>query len=121
MVLGADGRAFVSERRAGTVSVFDPRSGRKLCTAHVAADPVGLALAPDGQTLYVTSGMSAKLTALNTQTMESRWAVDVAREPRAIVLTRDGSRAVLAHIAGKPVSAVETAPVDQAGDVGNPL
>ncbi len=107
VVLGADGRAFVSERRAGTVSVFDPRSGRKLCTAHVAADPVGLALAPDGQTLYVTSGMSAKLTALNTQTMESRWAVDVAREPRAIVLTRDGSRAVLAHIAGKPVSAVE--------------
>jgi DNA-binding beta-propeller fold protein YncE/mono/diheme cytochrome c family protein len=102
-----DGRAFVSERRAGTVSVFDPRSGRKLCTAHVAADPVGLALAPDGQTLYVTSGMSAKLTALNTQSMESRWAVDVAREPRSIVLNHDGSRAVLAHIAGKPVSAVE--------------
>lgn len=107
VLMSPDGRAFVSERRAGTISVFDPRSGRKLCTAHVAADPVGLALAPDGQTLYVTSGISAKLTALNTQTMESRWAVDIAREPRSIVLTRDGSRAVIAHIAGKPVSAVE--------------
>jgi YVTN family beta-propeller protein len=104
VLLSADGRAFVTERRSGSVSVYDPRSGRRLCTTRVASDPFAMALSPDGTTLYVTSAVSAKLTAIDTSTLRTKWTTDTQREPRAIALTRDGSRAVVSHIAGRPVT-----------------
>ncbi len=107
VLLSSDGRAFVSERRAGTVSVYDPRTGRKLCTARVAPDPFAMALSPDGRTLLVTSGSSAKLTALDAQSMQTKWSADTAREPRAVAFSRDGRRAILTHIAGKPLSVLD--------------
>ncbi|MBL8685617.1 MAG: hypothetical protein JNK05_40950 [Myxococcales bacterium] len=109
VLLSADGRAFVTERRSGSVSVYDPSSGRRLCTTRVASDPFAMALSPDGATLYVTSAISAKLTALDTSTLRTKWTADTAREPRAIALTRDGSRAVLSHIAGRPVTVFDVA------------
>lgn len=109
VLLSADGRAFVTERRSGSVSVYDPRSGRRLCTTRVASDPFAMALSPDGTTLYVTSAITAKLTALDTSTLRTKWTTDTAREPRAIALTRDGSRAVVSHIAGRPVTVFDVA------------
>ncbi|MFO0558516.1 MAG: cytochrome c peroxidase [Polyangiales bacterium] len=107
VLVSADGRAFVTERRSATVSVYDGRTGRKLCTTQVAQDPYAMALSSDGRTLLVTSGASAKLTAIDTQTLRTRWVADTAREPRAVAFNRSGSRAVLSHLAGKPLSVLD--------------
>jgi mono/diheme cytochrome c family protein len=107
VLVSADGRAFVTERRSATVSVYDGRTGRKLCTTQVAQDPFAMALSSDGRTLLVTSGASAKLTAIDTQTLRTKWVVDTAREPRAVAFNRSGARAILSHIAGKPLSVLD--------------
>jgi hypothetical protein len=39
VLLGSDGRVFVTERRDGTVAVFDSRDGHLLCRSAIAADP----------------------------------------------------------------------------------
>ncbi|MDP3275047.1 MAG: c-type cytochrome [Deltaproteobacteria bacterium] len=105
VLLTRDGRAIVTERRAHRVSVYEAHSGRRLCSTTVAADPVGLAMAPDGHTLLVSSAASAKLTAIDARTFVPTWTADTEREPHGITIVANGTRAVLAHTAGKPLSA----------------
>lgn len=107
VLLGSDGRVFVSERRDGTVAVFDSRDGHLLCRSPVAADPVGLALSPDERTLYVTSGVTHTLTALDAATFEARGTVQVPREPRSITLSPDGRKGFITHVSGQPLSSVD--------------
>jgi mono/diheme cytochrome c family protein len=66
-----------------------------------------MALSSDGRTLLVTSGASAKLTAIDTQSLRTKWVTDTAREPRAVAFNRSSSRAILSHIAGKPISVLD--------------
>lgn len=114
VLLGSDGRVFVSERRDGTVAVFDSRDGHLLCRANVAADPVGLALSPDEQTLYVTSGVTHTLTALNASTFAVNGTVQVPREPRGITVSPDGRKGFITHVSGQPLSAVDLGPTMRA-------
>lgn len=107
VLMGADARVFVTERESSTVSIYDGRTGAKLCQTRVAHDPYAMALSADGRTLLVTSGSSAKLTAIDTRTMQTKWTTDTQREPRAVAFSRDGSRAMLSHIAGKPLSIID--------------
>lgn len=107
VLMGADARVFVTERESSTVSIYDGRTGARLCQTRVAHDPYAMALSADGRTLLVTSGSSAKLTALDTRTMQTKWTTDTQREPRAVAFSRDGSRAMLSHIAGKPLSIID--------------
>jgi hypothetical protein len=91
------------------VSVYAPSTGRRLRSAAVAADPYGLARTPDGRSLVVTSGATAKLTVLAADTLAVRCAVAVGREPRGLALTPDGRRALVAHVAGEALDGVDLA------------
>jgi DNA-binding beta-propeller fold protein YncE/cytochrome c553 len=75
----------------------------------VAVDPFGLALTPQGE-LLVTSAWSHTLSALDAETLAPRWTADLAREPRAVVVSNDGARAFITHLAGNSISIVELEP-----------
>src|SRR5262249_4397632 len=47
------------------------------------------------------------LTSLDAGTLRTRWSVDLPREPRGVVVTRDGSRAFVTHLVGDSLSVVE--------------
>lgn len=106
-VFSSDGRVFVTERGQHRVSVYRAVSGERLCSTDVADEPIGIALAPDERSILVTSGVSAKLTAIDTANFTERFRVDAGRAPRGVVVTPDGRRAFVSHVAGEPLTAFD--------------
>jgi len=73
----------------------------------VAADPVGLALSGDDQTLVVTSGWGKAVTVLDGGTLEVRAEHAVAREPRGVVVSANGKRAFVSHVVGNSLDVID--------------
>ncbi len=73
--------------------------------AEVAPDPYGLAVSPRGEIL-VTSGWGHTVTSLAADTLERRFELDVAREPRTVVVSPDGSRAFVTHMIGGKITVI---------------
>jgi mono/diheme cytochrome c family protein len=108
LVIRKDGRLFVTLRDTSEVVVLGgggTESSRLAVEKRlgVAADPVGLALSPDEQTLVVTSGWGRTVTVLDATTLEVRVEHAVAREPRGVVVSADGKRAFVSHVVGDQV------------------
>lgn len=70
-------------------------------------DAWGLAISPDESTVLVTSAWSHKVSAVDLATATLRWTVDVAREPRAVVIAADGKRAYVAHLVGADLTRID--------------
>lgn len=109
----ANGHVAVTLRDAGRVEVFGPgeRDGMlaKVAAADVAAEPIGLALAPDDERLFVTNGWGRAVSVLSARTFEVVSSVAVAREPRAIAVSADGARAFVTHAAGRGLTVLDLA------------
>ena len=120
LVMSRDGRIFAALRDRAAVVVLSP-SGEEDGALYEAArvstaeEPVGLALTPDDATLLVTSGWGHRLetfsAALGTGDAPASLAreldVDLPREPRAVVTSRDGARAFVSHVVGGRMSIVD--------------
>src|SRR5262249_5567634 len=107
-----DGRIAISLRDKGRLDVLESdrevtRPLVRRCSRSVAEEPTGLALSPDGATLLVASRWAHAITALDAATFDVRYHVDVPRDPRAIVFTRDGDKAFVAHVAGSRISVLD--------------
>ena len=112
IVLVGDRRLAVTMRDRNQVELFEidaEGAAHEIARADVAVDPFGLAVTPQGE-LLVTSAWSHTLSALDADTLSPRWSVDLAREPRAVVVSGDGSRAFITHLTGNAVSVVELEP-----------
>ena len=72
----------------------------------VAVDPVGLALSGDDATLVVTSGWGKAVTVLDGQSLDVRAEHAVAREPRGVVVSKDGKRAFVSHVVGSTLDVI---------------
>jgi DNA-binding beta-propeller fold protein YncE/mono/diheme cytochrome c family protein len=112
LVVARDGRVFVAVRDHDEVEVLEqsPGGGAPLrVTARVATavEPTALSLTPDGRTLLVTAGWGRALDAFATRTFEHRFRVPLAREPRAVVASDDGSAAYVAYASASLVSVVD--------------
>ncbi len=75
--------------------------------AAVAAEPIGLALSPDGSALLVASGWGHALSGLEAATLGQSFVLDLGREPRAVVTSDDGKRAFVSHAVGAAVDVVD--------------
>ncbi len=54
--------AYVANVQSGTVSVIDTTTGTVTATIPVGADPIDMAVSPDGSTVYVANeGSSSRL------------------------------------------------------------
>ncbi len=104
-----DGRLAVTLRDRNEVALLDVApdgSASVAATAEVPCDPFGLAVTPQREIL-VTSAYCHAVTALDAGTLEERWSVDVAREPRAVVSTVDGGRAFVTHLEGDAITVLD--------------
>ncbi len=109
VALAGDGLLAVTLRDRNEVALLAVDEGGDAeleATAPVPCDPFGLAVTPQGEIL-VTSAFCHAVTTLDADTLERRWSVDVAREPRAVVVTPDGARAFVTHVVGSAVTALD--------------
>ena len=99
-------RAYVTCAAASELVVFDARSGRELQRRRIevplAADapsrpfarlapgsalPIGLAVAPDGRSVYVAATMADRVVQLDARTLEVLRTIEVGGEPDGLALT----------------------------------
>ena len=71
-----DGRLFISNGRAGTVSVIDTKKDEVTATIKVGKRPWGVVLSSDNQRLYVANGPSNDISVVDVKTLK-----EVARIP----------------------------------------
>lgn len=105
-----DGRVAVTLRNKNEVEILEP-TGKgglvSLCKRAVPTEPIGLAVTPDESTLLVTSGWGKALTALDAKTLSPSFAVDLPREPRAVLVDDAGERAFVSHAVGAQLSVID--------------
>jgi DNA-binding beta-propeller fold protein YncE len=112
LLVGKDGRLFVAVRDEQIVQVFEaPKDEHapldESARIATATEPVALATTPDDKTLLVTSGWGHALESFSLASLERGFAVDLGREPRAVVASSDGKTAFVSHAAAGYLSAVD--------------
>jgi DNA-binding beta-propeller fold protein YncE/mono/diheme cytochrome c family protein len=112
LVVAADGRVYVALRDRAEVDVLEvtPDSEPSLRIASrvtTAEEPTGLSLTPDGRSLLVACGWGHALDVFATKTLEHRFRVGMAREPRSVVTSEDGALAYVSHASASLVSVVD--------------
>jgi cytochrome c peroxidase len=73
----------------------------------LAPDAWGLAVTPDGLRAVVTSAWSAEVSVVDLEKMTVITRFPTAREPRGVVLTKDGKTAYITHLVGTDLTKIE--------------
>jgi len=106
-----DGRLVVLLRDKSQVVVLQsrdkPEQLERRCAVDTAPEPIGLALSPDDSTLLVSSGWGRALAGFDARTLRKSFQLNLAREPRSVVVSDDGRFAYVSHAVGAKVSRVE--------------
>ena len=109
-VLPLDGRVLVTVRDPGLLVVLTPDARGALTeTARVELpdDAWGIAVTADERIALVSSAWSHAVSAIDLTTAKKLWSVDVAREPRAIVVMADGKTAYVTHLVGSSLTRLD--------------
>ncbi len=112
MLLDSDGLLYVTARDLNVVRVFEPSPAGVLCgngpmlrpvaEMKTGAEPVALAETPDRASIVVVTGWGHSLEAFSKKSHERTFAIDLPREPRAVVVDDKGRRAFVSHATGAP-------------------
>jgi cytochrome c peroxidase/DNA-binding beta-propeller fold protein YncE len=70
-------------------------------------DAWGLAITADEATVIVSSAWSHHVSAIDLGSAKKLWSVDVAREPRGVVVTGDGRTAYVSHLVGGELTRID--------------
>lgn len=112
LALLADGRLVVALRDRNELLVMEAGSEatskfETRCRLNVASEPVGLAsvVTKTGEKLVVTSGYGHSLGIFETGRFNAERWVDLARDPRAVVIAN--GKAFVSHVVSAKVSAVD--------------
>lgn len=92
--------AYVADRAKDRVVVVDV-SGRKLnkkSSYKTPAEPYGVALTPDGNTLLVTTIADRQLVAFDTATGKQSWTSELEPEARGVAISPDGTKALVTFL-----------------------
>jgi YVTN family beta-propeller protein len=99
--------AYVADRTANRVVRIRAGEQLEIVDRATVREPHGLALSPDGKTLYVTSVADHELVALDTETMHPRWRVELAAEPRGVAVSASGKQAIVGFLTTGALASVE--------------
>ncbi|HZS40527.1 MAG TPA: hypothetical protein VFF06_27030 [Polyangia bacterium] len=109
VVVGPDGRGFVTVRDAGEVAMIAPGATEVKARMKLGGEPYGLALAADGKTLFVSLARSGVIVALDAASLAERFRVAVDADPRGLAVSPDGEKLFVAHLTGRSVSVIDLA------------
>jgi YVTN family beta-propeller protein len=82
-----ESRLYVSNGRAGTISVFDAHSYQLLETIKVGARPWGIGISPDGKLLFSANGPSNDVSVVDLKTSKEIARVKVGSSPWGVAVT----------------------------------
>jgi YVTN family beta-propeller protein len=100
ITVGPDDTIYVSNRGERTVSVIQRGQWQEAARISVGVEPTGLAVTPDGKTLYVVNATSLQdpstgtLMAIDTASRNILWDLPVGEEPRGVAILGDGHVAI---------------------------
>lgn len=126
------GKVLVALKDKGTVAILEPKGGdpRTLVqrsTIDTGGEPVALGLTGDEATLLVASAWTHEVLAYSMADRTLKWKTNVGREPRAIAIVVDGSKAWINHGVGGILTQIDvadgtttTSSLDVAGTNGAP-
>lgn len=99
---------FVADRAGNRLVRLDTSSPDRLAedASATVPEPYGLALSPDGRTVYVTSVSNHRLFAFDTKTMQESWSVELRSEPRGVAVSPDGTRAMVGFLSSGALAEV---------------
>jgi YVTN family beta-propeller protein len=80
-------RLYVSNGRAGTISVFDSRTYELLDTIKVGARPWGIGVSPDGKFLFAANGPSNDVSVVDLKTNKELSRIKAGSSPWGIAIT----------------------------------
>lgn len=109
-VLPLDGYVLVTIRNPGLLLVLQEKPDHGLEEAAripLAADAWGVAVSPDEKTAVVTSAWTHTVTGINLAEKKVIWTLDVAREPRGVVVHPDGKRAYISHLTSGDLTRID--------------
>jgi YVTN family beta-propeller protein len=99
--------AYVADRTANRVVRIRAGESLEVVDRATVREPHGLALSPDGKTLYVTSVADHELVALDTETMHPVWRIELAAEPRGVAVSANGKQAIVGFLTTGAIASVE--------------
>jgi YVTN family beta-propeller protein len=82
-----ESRLYVSNGRAGTISVFDTHSYQLLDTIKVGSRPWGIGVSPDGKFLFSANGPSNDVSVVDLKTNQEIARVKAGASPWGIAIT----------------------------------
>ncbi|MDI1479766.1 hypothetical protein [Polyangium sp. y55x31] len=94
----------------GLLLVMRPDAEKGLVIAsriELPEDAWGVAVTPDESTAIVTSAWTHKVSGVDLATGKVRFTVDVAREPRAVVVHPSGKAAYVTHLVGTELTRID--------------
>lgn len=106
-----DGRLIVSLGDTNAIEVLEPAADtgfplKSRCSVETRAEPMGLAMTPDQQTLLVTTRWDPTLSIYDAADMKQRGAVELPRDPTTVLTSSTGKLAYVTHAAGGVMSIV---------------
>ena len=86
VAIAQDGRAWVTNKKTGSISIIDPDSFVVVDTITMpyASQPFGLVMSPTGNDAYVTLQATGKLLKIHTQNQSTVGSVDTGPHPRGV-------------------------------------
>ena len=101
---------YVAEATAKQIVVFDIAAGEVTKVISLTGEPTGLALAPDGRTLYVTTGVpNGAVHVVNLNTGKIDHTLPAKHTPTAPVLSTDGKTLYVCNRFNNNVSVIDLA------------
>ncbi|WP_375756768.1 c-type cytochrome [Corallococcus exercitus] len=119
VTVGPDDTVYVTNRGGRSVSVIRKGDAVEAARIPVGVEPTGLAVSPDGSTLYVVnsatreSAARGSLTAIDTGTLTARWELPLGEEPRGIALLEEGRKAAVSLFRRGDVVTVDLSDANQ--------
>ena len=114
VLVASDGRVLVTLRDSAQVQVFAPAPKADAdaplaprCTVPTPSEPIAIAESVDAAAFVVTTGWGHSLDILRGRDLSRVSRVDLPREPRGVLVSDDGSEAVVSHVLGSTVSVVD--------------
>jgi len=101
---------YVPNSDANTVSVIDTTTNQVTATIPTGplSGPFGLAISPDGRTVYTANSVGDSVSAISTQTKSTVGApIPVGERPLGIAITPDGKRAYVTNFQDDSVTVLD--------------
>lgn len=105
-----NGRTYVLNANAGTISVIDTATTSVIATIPVGSGaPLRMALSANGTRVYVTNAATGTVSVINTTTNTVTATVPAGTNPFAIAVNPSGSRVYVTDVANGTVRVIDTA------------